>query len=505
MSDKHLLGATLLFLSLRFFSAIVVDLSPQEAYYWNYAMHPALSYFDHPPMTAWVIRAGQFFLGKSELGVRIGGFLLSLFSTGLLYALGKSWFNRRAGLWAALLFQLLPLYFVYGLLITPDAPLAFFWLLTLYLISIAVRDDRAWAWYAAGAALGLCMLSKYTAVFLVPSTLLFLILDGRYRQWLMRKEPYLALLIAAVFFTPVVLWNAEHDWASFGFQVGDRLSRDSKNPFQSVGEFLLLQFAVTSPALLAGLLMIATVPLSLPLHPRRGKWRFAWLFSLPLLGFLLLFSAHSRIKANWTVPAYLALLIVAYPSYRYLRFNSGPRMKLVARYFLVVWLCSLPVLYSTAVYHLTRTIPGFPVFRFTTGWQELSTIVEREARAFEIEGGKKVFLLGLDTHYVAAALSFYTADERAVFSRNLVGKPALAFEYWSPKVDLAGFNALAVDVNPPRVESLEKYFARVDSDVQRIPVMKGKRILHYFYLVKCFGYVGQGAVIRRDDWKRSRF
>jgi dolichol-phosphate mannosyltransferase len=104
-------------------------------------MHPALSYFDHPPMVAWVIRAGQLFLGKSELGVRIGGFLLSLFSTGLLYALGRSWFSRKAGLWAALL-QLLPLYFVYGLLITPDAPLTFFWLLTLYFISIAVRYDR---------------------------------------------------------------------------------------------------------------------------------------------------------------------------------------------------------------------------------------------------------------------------------------------------------------------------------------------------------------------------
>jgi len=95
---------------------------------------------------------------------------------------------------------------------------------------------------------------------------------------------------------------------------------------------------------------------------------------------------------------------------------------------------------------------------------------------------------------VAAALSFYTPDERAVFSRNLVGKPALAFEYWRPKIDLAGFNALAVDVNPPKLAVLEKYFVRVDSYVQRIPVSKGKRILYYFYLVKCFGYRGQQAV-----------
>ena len=166
MSDQRLIRATALLFCLRFLAAFLIDLAPQETYYWNYAEHPALSYFDHPPMIAWVIGAGQFFLGKNALGVRLGGLLLTLLSTWLLYTLGRFWFNRRAGLWAALLFQLIPLYFVYGLLITPDVPLIFFWLLTLYLVSLAVREEKKWAWYLAGAALGLCLLSKYTAIFL---------------------------------------------------------------------------------------------------------------------------------------------------------------------------------------------------------------------------------------------------------------------------------------------------------------------------------------------------
>src|SRR6185503_8349049 len=191
MSDRHLLQAIILLIFLRLVSASLIDLSPQEAYYWNYARHPALSYFDHPPFVAWLIGAGQFVLGKTELGVRIGGFLLTLLSTWLLYALGKLWFNKKVGLWAALLFQLVPIFFVYGVLITPDVPLVFFWLLTLYLFSLALHEDQKWAWYFAGAALGLSMLSKYTGIFLVPSAFLFLILHRRYRQWLLRKEPYL--------------------------------------------------------------------------------------------------------------------------------------------------------------------------------------------------------------------------------------------------------------------------------------------------------------------------
>jgi len=73
MSDRHLLQAIILLVFLRLVSASLIDLSPQEAYYWNYARHPALSYFDHPPVVAWLISAGQFVLGKTELGVRIGG------------------------------------------------------------------------------------------------------------------------------------------------------------------------------------------------------------------------------------------------------------------------------------------------------------------------------------------------------------------------------------------------------------------------------------------------
>ncbi|HEX7231534.1 MAG TPA: glycosyltransferase family 39 protein, partial [Candidatus Binatia bacterium] len=208
MSDQRLIKAIILFFCLRVLIASLIDLSPQEAYYWNYAMHPAFSYFDHPPMIAWVINAGQILLGKNELGVRMGGLLLTLLSTWLLFLLGRFWFGRRAGLWAALIFQSVPLYFVYGVLITPDVPLMFFWLLTLYLISLAVREERKWAWYLAGVALGLSLLSKYTAIFLVPSTLLLLMLDRRHRTWLLRKEPYLALLIAALLFTPVIFWNA---------------------------------------------------------------------------------------------------------------------------------------------------------------------------------------------------------------------------------------------------------------------------------------------------------
>jgi dolichol-phosphate mannosyltransferase len=487
--NKHLVGATAALLCLRLVTALLIELTPQEAYYWNYAMHPALSYFDHPPMVAWVIGAGYFLLGRSELGVRLGGFLLTLLSTWLLYTLGKLWFSKRAGLWAALLFQLLPLFFVYGVLITPDVPLTFFWLLTLYLFSLALGEDKKWAWYLAGAALGLSMLSKYTGVFLVPSALLFLILHPRCRHWLLRKEPYLALVVALIVFAPVIIWNIEHGWTSFVFQVSNRLSEETSHPLGRLVEFLSVQLGVTSPMLLVGLLLSSAIPVSLRMKDRRMKWRFCFLFSAPLLVFFLFYSSRSLVKANWTLPGYLSLLIAAYPAYRYLRFNSGTRMKLIARYVLLAWFYALPIIYIVAIYHSTVTIPKITVHRWTTGWKELGRIVGREAVAFEAEAGKKVFILGMDTYNLAAALSFYTDDTHEVFSRNLVGKGARGFDYWTPKIDPRGLNAVAVNLERPDLEQLRKYFNRCDK-VRRIAVMKGDRVLYRLYLVKCFGYLG---------------
>src|ERR1043166_5121173 len=97
-----------LVLLLRFVWAATINLSPQEAYYWNYAIHPDLSYLDHPPMVAWVIRAGTLLLGKSVFGVRVCGLCRVVVSTWLMNALGRFSFRRRAGLWAALMFQVIP-------------------------------------------------------------------------------------------------------------------------------------------------------------------------------------------------------------------------------------------------------------------------------------------------------------------------------------------------------------------------------------------------------------
>src|SRR5262245_50643033 len=310
-SESLIVWGIALLLLLRFISAATINLSTQEAYYWNYSMHPALSYLDHPPMVAWVIRAGTLLLGKSEIAVRIGGLALVVVSTLLINALGRLWFSRRAGLWAALLFQVIPAYFIYGLIITLDAPLICFWLLTMYLVSIAVLNNRPSAWYCAGAALGFAMLSKYTALFLVPSALLFLIADREHRKWLLRKEPYLAFLLSLVIFSPVILWNYQHQWVSFAFQFSRRLLgkeykgaafdpeliiSHARHPFL---ESLAIQVGAFFVTYLAVLVLSFAVALYFTIKEQGFRWKFSLFFSFPFLVCFAVYSIGSKANANW--------------------------------------------------------------------------------------------------------------------------------------------------------------------------------------------------------------
>ena len=62
--------------------------------------------------------------------------------------------------------------------------------------------------------------SKYHGIFLPIGTALYLVLHRPARRWLSGPGPYAAMAIALLAFSPVIAWNATHEWASFLFQGG---------------------------------------------------------------------------------------------------------------------------------------------------------------------------------------------------------------------------------------------------------------------------------------------
>ena len=143
-------------------------------------------------------------------------------------------------------------------------------------------------------------------------------------------------------------------------------------------------------------------------------------------------------------------------------------------------LYGLPVLYVLALFHMTLVIPFVPVNKSVTGWRELVKTVEREKATIETEKDKTTFIFGMDRKDITSELAFYMQDFEDVFSRKVLGKNALGFEFWDSRVPLPGSNAVAVDVRRelfPDIALLQQHFMRVDEQVTVVPIVRRGKIV----------------------------
>nr|WP_246754578.1 glycosyltransferase family 39 protein [Bradyrhizobium diazoefficiens] len=285
--------------ALRIVYASAIELRTDEAYYWTWSKEGALSFLDHPPAIAWLIRFGTAIFGDTPLGVRFGGIVAMLLTQLLLADIVRRLTHDARAVMFAVLMPEAALY--YGLLMAKVAPdvamiplaVAMMW----SLVALAQSGDGRW-WLAAGLFAGLSMLSKFTAIMFAPAVAAFLLVpDWRWR-WLRSPYPYLAVLVATLVFSPVLIWNAQHDWASFRFQ-GVRATANYGISLRTIGDFIGLQFG------LVGFVMLPVVLTGLVLTAWRGYRRrepVAILLSTAVLVPFLYFLAKSatlRVGDTW--------------------------------------------------------------------------------------------------------------------------------------------------------------------------------------------------------------
>jgi 4-amino-4-deoxy-L-arabinose transferase-like glycosyltransferase len=247
--------------ALRIVYASSIDLRTDEAYYWTWSKESVLSFLDHPPMIAWFIRFGTAIFGDTNLGVRFAGIVAMLVTQLLLADIVRRVTHDARAVVLAVLMPEAALY--YGLLmakVSPDIAMIPFAVAMLWaLVRLYESDDARW-WLAAGLFAGLALLSKFTVVMLLPAVVAFMLVPAWRRRWLFSPYPWLAALLAAVVFLPVLIWNAQHDWASFRFQFVRAVATHDLS-LRTVGDFIGLQFGLVGfillPVVLSGVALTA--------------------------------------------------------------------------------------------------------------------------------------------------------------------------------------------------------------------------------------------------------
>ena len=154
---------------------------------------------------------------------RLPATLCALLLTLLAFLFVKKAYGERAGLFAAALVAFLPDLLAHGGVAYNDVPITLAYFLALWRIDAAVRSPTVGRALGAGAAIGLALGIKNSAVALAPAAILLLLAEAVTRradkEWWKRMLPATAATAAAVYLTLVVIYRGDFALAEYRYAL----------------------------------------------------------------------------------------------------------------------------------------------------------------------------------------------------------------------------------------------------------------------------------------------
>jgi 4-amino-4-deoxy-L-arabinose transferase-like glycosyltransferase len=401
LAPRGLAALFLVWLLSRWIFDAMWNLVPDEAYYWVWSRHLAASYLDHPPVVAYLIRLGTAILGNSELGVRcLGGLMTGGTVLVLTLAARRLTGDGRAAAFVPIALLVSPMVAVTGSIATPDAPACFFQATALAAALRIFGGGRhaALNWLAFGAFMGLALDSKYTSVLLGVAVLLALVSCSEGRRQLHTPWPWLAALVAAAVFSPVLFWNAQHQWASFRFQLHHGVVGGNSPAWKNLLDYAGGQAAICTPVMLG--ICVAGLIIYWRRKDNPMPVRILLLAATTPLVFFAISAVRRRPEVNWPMFAYFpAVMLYA----RYLGENWGESRRRPRRTWaeaaIIVALVFTVVLHAPQLVWKLSANLGSPQWDHLYGWRDLA---EREVEPLRFDST----VCAADYEY-ASELSFY--------------------------------------------------------------------------------------------------
>src|SRR5256885_3973686 len=255
--ERRLLRLAVLMVSAITLIRIVVlfvtplQLYPDEAQYWWWAQSPGWGYSSKPPLIAWLIWLTTR-LSDGEWAIRVASPLLHGAIALLLFGIGRLAYDARAGFWSALAYLTLPGISYSSGLISTDVPLLFCWAVALYAF-LRARDEPRWRSPAlCGLAFGLGLLAKYAMLYFAVGALIAAACDGRARQLVFSLRGLVVLAFGLLMLLPNLMWNAAHGFPTLLHTEANANWGHAKYDPGNALAFVVGQFGVFGPVMMAG-------------------------------------------------------------------------------------------------------------------------------------------------------------------------------------------------------------------------------------------------------------
>lgn len=268
-------------------------------YYWDWGRHLALSYYDGTPAIAYLMRLFSAIFGNHIVTINFLGVTTIFLCLYFIYQTCRLFFDEYIAFNACLLWLLstLVIHFMY-IWVTYDNPMMVAWTMSMFFSAKYIKNKKPADLYLIGFSAGLLLLSKYTGIVLLLSLVVYISFIPSYRNLLLNKHLYLALLLSLAIASPVFIWNYQHDWISFTYQLKHRgLSAEWSN----VGNYL--EKALTQWNILFLLPIYALFKIKLNNNIAQKHFLiFLNFISVTFFLFFLYQSITSHILRHWLTP-----------------------------------------------------------------------------------------------------------------------------------------------------------------------------------------------------------
>ncbi len=445
-----------------------LDLSGDEAYYWDWGRQPDWGYFSKPPLIAWIMGGLHLSGLDSPFGIRACATLLSSLGLLLLFHLGRAIVGIRGALWATLLLALAPAGAALGLILTIDVPLLLCWTGALLAFHHWVNNPgRNMHWgLAIVLFLGLGLLAKQSMLAFFPLALLYLAGNPATRPRLYRPGTWLGAMAALAFLLPTLIWNQQHAWVTLGHTAHHftptqlTLAQAGRN----LGELFAAHAGILGPVTW-GLVVAAVLHCAVCFRQLDQDQRFLFIFGgFPLL-LIVLLGVFQKIQPNWPAPLFITAVL---QTVAWLHQGIGPRTRSRwLRAALISAMACSALAYASPLLPLQQGIGGREIdfLRRLRGWEEGALRIQ-DLR-LPLTDGRDHWLLVYGHRFFVSELAFYLPDRPRVYRWPWVPERTESqYELWGlPPLGVAG-DALIISADDKRVPglpaSLRRAFVRIE-------------------------------------------
>ena len=317
---------------IRIYSLIVspIELSVDEAQYWDWSRNVDFGYFTKPPLIAWTIALTTSIFGNAEWAVRLSSPIFHFLTSIVLWKCGQLAFGFNAGRIAALIWIFTPVASLGSFIISTDTPLILFWSLSLLFLFQLLNNNSYNSALGIGISIGLAFLSKYAALYFTIFFILWWVIYDR-GLGLDIKKIFVIVLSSLIISAGNIYWNYLNDFVTVNHTVSNADLSEINLNYNNVIDFLSSQLLVFGP--ISFLIFVFVV---FDGFAKNKKLALLAMLSLPILLLITIQSFLKIANPNWAVTSYIAasLLISAYltlkrSKFLRLAFNSGLVVNLI--------------------------------------------------------------------------------------------------------------------------------------------------------------------------------